>query len=169
MELSGKKRKKILLLFLIGIGLPSLLLGYFAFRGIQNDQALLEKRRLDDHRRAAEQVTLSINQSISEVEQAFAKTLSDQENSEEPDFLRSLEDFKHQYPLIEEPFLFRNADEIRFPAAELLFFSEGSLTNSTGFSRQSSLNQNFRTAQQFEFRQKNYRVINNNFLVRFPF
>jgi signal transduction histidine kinase len=157
MEFSGKKRKKILFLFLFGIGLPSLLLGYFAFRGIQNDQALLEKRRLDDHRRAAEQVTLSIDKSISEVEQAFAKTLSDQENSKEPDFLRSLEDFKNRYPLIEEPFLFRNADEIHFPAAKLLFFPEGSLANATDFSRQSSLNRNFRTAQQFEFRQKNYK------------
>jgi len=157
MELSGKKRKKILFLFLFGIGLPSLLLGYFAFRGIQNDQALLEKRKLDDHRRTAEQIILSVDQSISEVENAFVKTLSDQENSDEPSFLRSLEDFKNQYPLVEDAFLFQNADDIRFPAAELLFFPKESLTDSAVSSKQSSRNPNFLTAQQLEFRQKNYR------------
>jgi signal transduction histidine kinase len=156
MEPSGKKRKKILLIFLLGIGLPSLLLGYFAFRGIQNDQALLEKRKIDDKRRAAEQVALSIDQLISEVEQAFVKTLPEQEDSQEPDFLRSLEDFKNRYPLIEEAFLFRNSEEIRFPEADLLFFPDGSLSNPTGSSKQSSFNHNFLTAQQMEFRQKNY-------------
>ncbi len=156
MELSGKKRKKILLLFLLGIGLPSLLLGYFAFRGIQNDQALLEKRQLDDHRRAAEQVALSIDQSISEVEQAFVKTLSHQEDSEEPDLLRSLDDFKNRYPLAEEVFIFRNEEEFHFPAAKLLFFPEGSLANSTGSIKQPSHNRTFLAAQKLEFQDHDY-------------
>ena len=156
MELGIRKRKKIFLLFFLGIGLPSLLLGYFAFRGVQNDQALLEKRRLDDHRRAAEQVTSSINQSISEVEQAFLKAFSNPDNSGERDFIQSLKDFEDQYTLVEKAFLFRNADEIRFPAAELLFFPDRSLTNSSVSSTQSSLNRNFRTAQQLEFQQRNY-------------
>lgn len=152
----GKKRKKIFLLFLLGIGLPSLLLGYFAFRGIQNDQALLEKRQLDEHRRAAEQVAFSIDRSISEMEQAFVNTLSEQEDSEESDFLRSMEDFKSRHPLLEEAFIFRNADEIHFPGADLLFFPDGSLTNSTGFLTHPSGNSNFITAQESEFRDRNY-------------
>ncbi len=156
MEPSGKKRKKILLIFLLGIGLPSLLLGYFAFRGIQNDQALLEKRQLDDHRRAAEQVALSIDQSIFEVEQDYVKTLSEQENSEEPIFFRFLDDFKNQYPLVEETFLFRNADGIRFPAADFLFFPDGSLANSTGSLKESSSNRSFLAAQKLEFQERNY-------------
>ena len=56
---------------MLGIGFPSLLLGYLAFRGIQNDQALLEKERLNEHRRIAELVTKSIEENISEVEQSF--------------------------------------------------------------------------------------------------
>jgi signal transduction histidine kinase len=156
MELSVKKRKKIFLLFFLGIGLPSLLLGYFAFRGIQNDQALLEKGKLDDHLRAAEKVTSSINQSISEVEQAFLKALSSPDSSGEPDFIQPLKDFADQYALVEEAFLFRNDDEIRLPAAELLFFSDGTLKNSAVSSTHFSLNQTFRTAQQLEFQQKNY-------------
>ncbi len=156
MELSAKRRKKIFLLFFFGIGLPSLLLGYFAFRGIQNDQALLEKRRLDDHRRASEQVTSFIDQSISEMEQAFVKTLSDLYDSGDQDFIRPLKDFKYRYPLIEEVFLFRNADEINFPAADLLFYPEGSLINTSVSLKRSSRKPNFLKAQQSEFRQKNY-------------
>jgi signal transduction histidine kinase len=156
MELGIRKRRKIFLLFLLGIGLPSMLLGYFAFRGIQNDQALLEKKQRDDHRRAAESITLSIDRSISKVEQAFVDKISYQENSQEPGFLRSLEDFKNKYPLIEEVFLFRNADKIQFPAAKLLFFPDGSLTNSPGSSVQSSHNRDFLIAQKFEFQQREY-------------
>jgi signal transduction histidine kinase/tetratricopeptide (TPR) repeat protein len=156
MELAVKKRKKIFLLFFLGIGLPSLLLGYFAFRGIQNDQALLEKRRLDDHRKAVEQIISSFDQSISEVEQAFVKILSSLNNSGERDFTQPLKDFENRYPLVKEAFLFRNPDEIRFIAAELLFFPEGSLTYFTVSSKQPSLNRNFHKAQQLEFRQKNY-------------
>lgn len=156
MELAVKKRKKIFLLFFLGIGLPSLLLGYFAFRGIQNDQALLEKRRLDDHRKAAEQIISSFDQSISEVEQAFVEFLYDQDNANERDLIQPLKDLVNQYPLIEEVFLFRNPDEIRFIAAELLFFPEGSLTNFTVSSKQPSLNRNFHKGQQLEFRKKNY-------------
>ncbi len=156
MELGVKKRKKIFLLFFLGIGLPSLLLGYFAFRGIQNDQALLEKGKLDDHLRAAEQITSSINQSISEMEQAFLMALSSLDNSGEPDFIQPLKDFANRYPLFEEAFLFQDAGEIRFPLAEYLFSPDGSLTNSAVSSTQSSRNRNFRTAQQLEFQQKNY-------------
>jgi signal transduction histidine kinase/tetratricopeptide (TPR) repeat protein len=156
MELGIRKRKKIFLLFFLGIGLPSLLLGYFAFRGIQNDQALLENRRLDDYRRAAEQITSFVDKSISEVEKAFVKTLSGQNNSGETDFLRILKDFKNRYPLVEEVFLFRNVDDIHFPAVELLFFSEESLINSVASLKQSSRDRNFLKAQQLEFQQKNY-------------
>ncbi len=156
MELAVKKRKKIFLLFFLGIGLPSLLLGYFAFRGIQNDQALLEKRRLNDHRKAAEQIISSFDQSISEVEQVFVKILYDQDNANERDFIQPQKDLVNQYPLIEEIFLFRNADKIRFLLADFLFFPDGSRTNSPDSSRLSSLNQNFRTAQNMEFKQKNY-------------
>jgi len=46
MELSLLRRRKIPLLFLLGVGIPSLALSYLAFRGIRNELALLEQRRL---------------------------------------------------------------------------------------------------------------------------
>ena len=49
----GDARRRTVLLFVLGIGLPSILLGYLAFRGIRNDQALLERERSEDLRRIA--------------------------------------------------------------------------------------------------------------------
>ena len=70
------KHGKILLLFLLGIGLPSILLGYLALRGIQNDQALLEKERLDRHGGIVRQIVESIDESILQVEQAFRDSIA---------------------------------------------------------------------------------------------
>jgi len=42
----GSRRKKIILYYFIGVVLPGIILGYMAFRGIRNDQALQEKERL---------------------------------------------------------------------------------------------------------------------------
>ncbi len=49
----GDVRRRTILLFVLGIGLPSSLLGYLAFRGIRNDQALLEREGREDLRRIA--------------------------------------------------------------------------------------------------------------------
>ena len=48
MRISIQKRKRIPLLFFFGIGFPCVLLGYLALRGIQNDQALMEKEQLHE-------------------------------------------------------------------------------------------------------------------------
>jgi len=53
-----------------------LLLGYLAFRGIQNDRALLEKRRLEEHHKIAELVIRSIDVSIFEVERTFLNAVA---------------------------------------------------------------------------------------------
>ena len=157
MKLSIHKRKKILILFLLGVGLPSLLLGYLAFRGIQNDRALLEKERLNEHRRIAELVTNSIKNNIFKVEQAFLNTISNRKETSRPEFLHSLEGLKNQHPLVEEIFLFQNITEIRFPIAKLLFLPNDSTQPFSAPSRVPSLSRKIRSAQQLEFQQKRYR------------
>ena len=54
MGISKHQGKRIPLLFVLGIGIPCLLLGYLAFRGIRNDQALLEKERTSEHSKIRE-------------------------------------------------------------------------------------------------------------------
>jgi hypothetical protein len=74
---SGSRQKRALLLFLLGIVVPSALLGYLAFRGIQNDQALLEKNRTDAQRRAAELITRTVADRIGATEQALLSAIRD--------------------------------------------------------------------------------------------
>ena len=50
MESPLQKRREVLLLFLLGVGFPSLGLGYLAVREIRNELALLEQRGLAEHR-----------------------------------------------------------------------------------------------------------------------
>jgi len=54
------KRRRIVLLFGFGIVLPSVLLGYLAFRGVQNDRALVEKERAEETRRTADRVVAAL-------------------------------------------------------------------------------------------------------------
>ncbi|MCK4431824.1 MAG: hypothetical protein KAW19_11060 [Candidatus Aminicenantes bacterium] len=157
MELSVKRRKKIFLLFFLGIGLPSLILGYLAFRGIQNDRALLEKRRLDEHHRIAELITRSIDENIFEVEQAYLNSIINQQGISQGAFLNSLESLKYQHPLVEEVFLFQNLEKIRFPISKLLFLPDGSTQRLLPSPRTPSLNRKIQTGQQLEFQQKKYR------------
>ena len=122
METSIHRRRRILLHFFLGIGLPSLLLGYLAFRGIQNDIALLEKEQLNEHNKIAQQVTNSINDKISALEAAFLDSVANhQAPQQDSDVLRSLERLKSRQPLVEEVFLFESAEHIRLPLAKLLF------------------------------------------------
>lgn len=157
MELSVHKRKRIFLLFFLGIGLPSLLLGYLAFRGIQNDRALLEKRRLDEHHRIAELITRSIDENIFEVEQVYLNSIINRQGISQPAFLHSLESVKDQHPLVEEVFLFQNLEKIRFPISKLLFLPNGSTQRLFPSSRTPSLNRKIQTGQKLEFQQKKYR------------
>ncbi len=157
MGLSIHKRKRILLLFFLGIGLPSLLLGYLAFRGIQNDRALLEKKRLDEHRRIAEMVTRSIDESIFEVERAFLNTVANSQEIAKPAFSRSLESLKNEHPLVEEVFLFQGFKKIHFPVAKLLFLPDGSTQRFSASSPTPNLVRKIQAAQQLEFQRKRYR------------
>ncbi|MHC4631654.1 MAG: hypothetical protein ACYS9C_10350 [Planctomycetota bacterium] len=122
METSIHKRRRILLHFFLGIGLPSLLLGYLAFRGIQNDIALLEKEQLNEHNKIAQQITNSINDKISALEEAFLDSVTNHQSPQRDSaVLRSLERLKSRQPLIEEIFFFENAERVQLPLAKLLF------------------------------------------------
>jgi len=156
METSIYKRKRIPFLFLLGIGLPSLLLGYLAFRGIQNDQALLEKERLNEHSRIAEQITKMIEKNIFEVEQTFLYTIAEHQELYQPALTRSLDSLKHQKPLVEEVFFFENLEKIKLPDAKLLFLPNGSIQSISSPSRTPAMVKKLRIGQQLEFQQEKY-------------
>ncbi len=152
-ETSIHKRRRILLHFFLGIGLPSLLLGYLAFRGIQNDIALLEKEQLNEHNKIAQQITNSINDKISALEEAFLDSVANHQSPQRGSaILRSLERLKSQQPLVEEVFLFESAERVQLPLAKLLFLPVGIAKSLPSQSQPSALF----LGQQYEFQQKRY-------------
>lgn len=157
MKISRNKRERIFLLFFLGIVLPSLLLGYLAFRGIKNDQALLEKDRLDEQRRTAGLITATIDESIDAIERDFVKTLSSSQNISQPALIPSLEKFKLDHPFVEEIFLCQNLETIRFPIARLLFVPPGIASPVPAKSLSSSLSKKILVGQRLEFEEKKYR------------
>lgn len=108
MKISIHKPKRIPLLFFLGIGIPCLLLGYLAFRGIQNDQALLEKENLNDHRKILELITRSVEENILTVEQSFLIALAKNQDINQPDLIPSIDSLKNRNPLVEEVFYYEN-------------------------------------------------------------
>ncbi|MHC4498551.1 MAG: tetratricopeptide repeat protein, partial [Planctomycetota bacterium] len=153
METSIHKRRRILLHFFLGIGLPSLLLGYLAFRGIQNDIALLEKEQLNEHNKTAQQITNSINDKISALEEAFLDSITNHQSPQRGSaVLRSLERLKSRQPLIEEVFLCESAERVQLPLAKLLFLPDGSAKSLPSQPKPAAL----LLGQQYEFQEKRF-------------
>ncbi len=151
------KRRKLVLLFFFGIGLPSLLLIYLAFRGIQNDRALLAQDQLEEHRRASERITLAIDRTITRSEQTVKELCFPVQDTTDPAFVSSLLILKKQQPLIEEVFLFQDRKQILFPDAALLFKANGSLPASDPIIYSSSVKRNILNGQRLEFRDRYFR------------
>lgn len=64
---SGNVRRRIVALFLLGVAVPSGLLGYLALRGVRNDQALFELEQRDTLQQASETVLESFEARITEI------------------------------------------------------------------------------------------------------
>lgn len=68
-------RRRILASFLLGIALPSGLLGYLAFRGIQNDQALLERERRSELGALAASLSTAVDERLGVLEASLDSIL----------------------------------------------------------------------------------------------
>ncbi len=141
---------------MLGIGLPSLLLGYLAFRGVQNDQALIEKSRLDEHRRTAARVVGLVDENIGAVENAFFEFSEHSRTVPEGELVKRLESLVEGQSLVEQVFFFQGFEIIRFPAAKLLYVAGGHGPSSSSRARPSSVGSKIQSAERLEFQQKNY-------------
>jgi signal transduction histidine kinase len=151
-----QKRRRIVLLFGLGIVLPSLLLGYLAFRGIQNDRALVEKERLEDTRRAADRVIRAVDEAITLAEKALAKAVADQTEKPAAESAPALENLAAGNPLVEQVFYLKDFKEVHLPFAKLLYVADG--RREAGSSPPAALGNSteIEAAQKLEFQQKDY-------------
>jgi hypothetical protein len=121
------KRRGIVLLFALGIVLPSALLGYLAFRGVQNDRALLEKERLDESRRIANRVVTEIDEHVAALERAFGDAAAEADRlrpAAQETATDALERFKAEHPLVEQVFLLQESGSIDLPLRGVLYLPD---------------------------------------------
>jgi signal transduction histidine kinase/tetratricopeptide (TPR) repeat protein len=150
------KRTRIILLFFLGIGLPSLILGYLAFRGVQNDQALIEKARGDEHRGMAARVVGLVDQKVGAVEQAFSEVIEDSQGATDKDLAERLESLIDEHPLVEQAFMFKGPDTVHFPAPRLLYVRDGHQPSISSPKWPSSIAALIQSAERWEFQKRNY-------------
>jgi signal transduction histidine kinase len=152
MESLLHKRRKILWLFLLGVGIPSLALGYLAFRGIRNELASLEQRRLEEHRAVSRLISDALAQEITMAERAVARAVAAALDSDPGNLLG---DVKREQPLVAEIVRLESGGAIQLPAADLLYRADGSLALSARSWPQTAA-ADFRTARQRETRERQY-------------
>lgn len=150
------KRKRTLLLFLFGIVLPCLLLGYLAFRGVQNDRALLEKNRMEEHRRIAGQVIQKVEEELLAAEQAIQKFYQEQDPKDFSGMIFQLEGLKASRPLIEEVFAIKSDRSVRFFGAFFLYHPQVSVSLSADARPSPDVERLIRQGEQLEFQKKDY-------------
>ena len=124
----GDVRRRTILLFALGIALPSSLLGYLAFRGIRNDQALLERERREDLRRIASVTVDAHDSGLVAVGRALDSALAKAESAGTAP-LPSLSELIIRHPLIEAVFRLSADGAIdEFVAPDLLFHASDERT-----------------------------------------
>jgi signal transduction histidine kinase len=146
------QRRRIILLFGLGIVLPSLLLGYLAFRGIQNDRALLEQQRLEGIRRAADRIVGAVDAGIAAAERTLSEAVAGRAGPDTADTRTVLQKLAADHPLVEEAFLFRASKEVFFPAATPLYLRDGSRQTAALAASGAASSAGFLVAQRLEFR-----------------
>jgi len=150
------KGKKILLLFLFEIVLPCMLLGYLAFRGVQNDRALLEKNRLEEHRRLAGQVIQKVDENLLAAERAFQKFYWEKDQNDFSGMIRQLEGLKTSHPLIEEVFAIISDRSIRFVGAFFLYHPQVGTSLAADTRPDPSVERLIMQGERYEFQKKDH-------------
>jgi signal transduction histidine kinase/tetratricopeptide (TPR) repeat protein len=150
------QRRRIVLLFGLGIVLPSLLLGYLAFRGIQNDRALLEKEKLEGTRRTADRIVRTVDGAIAAVEGSLSKAVTGLAESPSPELQSALEKLASGNPLVEQFFYLQDFKDIHFPIARLLYVPDGRREAGSFPPADLGFSAEIQAVQRLEFQQNNY-------------
>lgn len=114
-----QKQFRILFLFIFGVGVPSLLLGYLAFRGIRNDQALLEREKREELQNLADTINTEIENKIFQTERSFIELVAEVPIIEISALNQTLITFKEQNPLVKDPFFLEKERGIQLSVAKL--------------------------------------------------
>ena len=146
-------RRHTLVLFFLGIAVPSGLLGYLAFRGIRNDQALLEIERQEDLRQIVSVAVAAHDAGLVAVVRAFDLALSTFDSEDPGELTTSLAELARREPLIEAIFRLSPGGAIDdFAAPDLLYRPAAEIHESAGHLGPSPEVSRLEAARQLELR-----------------
>ena len=156
MKTSPHRRRKLPLLFLVGVAFPCLALGYLAFRGIRNELALVEQRRQSEYRALAALFSDTIAATMARSEDAYSRLIADISGPAAPKSSSALEGLRERHPLVEEVFHIEGWESVLLPAAHLAFIPDGGLERRSVARWPPGAAAPFRTGQEREFQGRRY-------------
>jgi len=156
MESSPHRRRRLPLLFLVGVAFPCLALSYLAFRGIRNELALVEQRRQSEHRALAALISDTIAATMARSEDAYSRLIADIAGPAAQEPSSTLESLREQNPLVEEVFHIEGWESVHLPAAHLAFIPDGGLESRSVSRWPPGAAAHFGTGQEREFQGRRY-------------
>ncbi len=150
------KRKGIIVYYALAIVLPCLILGVLAFRGLKNDQALVEREQRRDLLEVGQQIILDTEAYLSSIETSFIEIIDTIPGPKEAIFIDSLlNQFNAQHQTIAGIFYLSSSSILSLLNNGLLYVPDDFLSASSTANLQAIQNI-LETGWQFEFREKDY-------------
>jgi len=107
------KRQRIIIYYVLAIVLPCLILGFLAFRGIKNDQALVEREQRNNLLETGKQIIGETDAYLSSIEKSFAEIIDSISIPKKTIFTDSLlNKFSTQKPIVAGVFFISGAGEL---------------------------------------------------------
>ena len=156
LRLAVKRQKRLIIIFLLTIFLPSVTLSIFGIRAIRNERYRLDKQIENEHRRAAEILKSQINARFKELESTLQSTVQSSVFLQRDDTgLKKLLDAQlGSRPLVEHVFVAFENKKPWFP----LFQPENlRVSPSSSSPPGQNLQEGLKRAEAFEFKDKNYK------------
>ena len=150
------KRKSIIVYYALAIVLPCLILGILAFRGIKNDQALVEREQRRDLLEVGQQIILDTEAYLSSIETSFIEIIDTIPGPKETIFTDSLlNQFNAHHKIIAGIFFISGNNSPVLLNNGLLYVPDDflSASNTNGFQTTQNI---LEKGWQFEFREKDY-------------
>ena len=124
-------RKGIIFYYIIAIVIPCFLLGILAFRGIKNDQALVENEQRRILMETSNQIFQNLDKSLIQLESSFSD-VAVQETLITKEIFNStiLSQFNQQHNVVEGIFYLNDQTKLSVCSNELIYFPDGYLPES---------------------------------------
>ena len=155
LKITIRRQKKLILIFLLTILIPSVTLSIFGIIALRNERFRLEKQFREKQSDLVNLIKSHIDREITELENELGNLVQTPSfvNKEYQEIIKQVENHLEKNPLADQFFVVYNGNEPWFPPflPEGSGYTPGSIQGFTGLEREKS-----DQAENYEFIQKNY-------------